>query len=81
MKRKAENYHQSNGRPEKRSAAAAVAAAVAAEKNVDEHFRKGLFDEEVLGRYTGEYAASLPYVKSLLCFRKPLLVQRLGKPL
>jgi len=62
MKRKAENNHHSNGRPEKRPAAAAVAAvaAVAAEKIVDEHFRKGLFDEEVLGRYTGEYAASLP---------------------
>jgi len=55
MKRKAENNHHANGRPEKRSAAAAAVA-----KNVDEHFRKGLFDEEVLGRYTGEYAASVP---------------------
>jgi len=60
MKRKTENNHHSNGRPEKRSAAAAAAATAAAEKNVDEHFRKGLFDEDVLGRYTGEYAASLP---------------------
>lgn len=51
MKRKTENGHNSDSRPEKRPASG---------KDVRQQFRKGLFDENVLKQYTEEYAKSQP---------------------